>query len=63
MMDGIILPIGQTDLQKINNKDMRSMTNTKGLNAIINSIDKFSTYATYFMAVGMFFFILFQILR
>ena len=62
-MDGIILPIGQIDLQKINNKDMRSMTNTKGLNAIINSIDKFSTYAPYFMAVGMFFFILFQILR
>lgn len=63
-MDGIILLTGLIDQLKINkDKDMRSITNAKGLNAIINWVDAFSTKMVYVMAVAMFFFIIFQILR
>ena len=42
---------------------MRSITNAKGMNAIINWVDRFSTKMVYVMAILMFFFVMFQILR
>ena len=62
MTDGIILLTGLIDQLKINkDKDMRF--NAKGVDAIINWVDKASTIAVYVMSVVMFIFVMFQILR